>query len=175
MRSIDEIMGHLKENIIAKPTLYEVYIFGKNITEDAPLTVMRNCSSAAVPGINIAYTQDKRTGIGVTQNFPNAKVYNEITLTFYESESQAERKFFTEWLNQIYNTNTKRFGFYKDYTRAVVIKQLDRQNNVVHEVVLIDAFPANISALDKAYGMTDTLPQFSVNISFNEIEEHFPQ
>lgn len=174
MRSIDEIIAHLQRNMIAKPTLYEVYIFAPNAgNQDAPLDVTLNCSAVAVPGVNMSYTQDKRTGIGVVQNFPNTKSFNEVSLSFYESEKQNERKYFVDWMNMIYDTNTKRFGFYRDYTRTIVIKQFDRSNNVVHEARLFDCFPANISPLDKSYSMTDTLPQFGVSISFNEMQEIF--
>ncbi len=173
MRSVDQILAHLHKFKISKPTLYEVHIFGKNGGMDAPDYVSKNCCQVAVPGVNISYTQDKRHGVGVIQNFPTQKLFQEINMSFYESENQYERKFFSEWVNEIINPFTKRLGFFKEYSKTIVIRQFDRENFTVHEVIMYDCFPTNISPQEKAYGMNDSLPMFSVGISFNEMEEKF--
>lgn len=177
--SVSEIIAHINRNFIASPNRYEVSIFpgvmiGRPIQpDDIVRDVMFNCSAINVPGINIGFTPEKRQGIGMITNMPNAKAYSEINLTFYESEREIERKYFVDWIDSIYDKDTGRFNFYNDYVRIVQIDQFNKKGDLVYRCELIDCYPSNVGPLDRGYQAGDAAPQFSVSMQFYEMKETF--
>lgn len=171
--SVDEMVAHVVKNGIVKPSLYEVRIQGASLQPDASQEVMFNCSAVNVPGVNVGLFQDTRYGIGLRQMYPTAKNFTEINLTFYESESQLERKFFADWMELIYNRDTRKIAYKKDYAKLLSIIQYDRKGTKIYEAVLLDAFPSNMSPLDKAYNAGETVSQFNVNLQFTDMKERF--
>jgi len=176
---VNEIIAQLGRNALAKPYLYEVRIMGSSASNfttpvpDAPREVMFNCSGVNVPGVNIGFTQDRRFGIGTAFNIPTSKSFTELNLTMYETEHEMERRFFVEWMDLIYDKNTKRFGYYKDIVKNLSIIQYDKTGKKTYECVAIDCFPSNLSPLDKGYASGENVPQFNVNIQFHELKEVF--
>ena len=171
--NINSIISHINRNFFLKPWNYEVRIFGGGSVPDASPEVMFNCSAINVPGVNLGFTQNKRHGIGPYRNYPNNKSFTELNMTMYESEYERERQYFVEWMDKIYDKKTKRFNFYKEYTKTVNIIQYDKKGNKTYECNVIEAFPSNTSPLDKAYSAGDIVPQFNVNIQFFEVNEIF--
>lgn len=171
--SIDKLVSHINNNFPTKPWNYEVNIFGPGIVPDSSPSLMLQCSGANVPGVNLGIAQERRHTIGHLKALPSSKSYTEITLTMYESEREPEREYFTNWINLIYNTENKRFSFYKDIVKTIQIIQYDKKRNKTYECLLIDAFPSNISPLDRSYAAGDSLAQFTVNIQFFEMKETF--
>jgi hypothetical protein len=169
---VSEIVSHLNKNYITKASFYEVTIAGNSKVIDAPKDVMFNCSSVNIPGINLGTHYDVRHGIGIGTNYPNAKAFSDIEMTFYETEYAKERKYFSNWIDSIYNKDTHKFGFYKDYVKDITITQYNRQGKQCYQVKLIQAYPTNISQLSRGYAL-DGVPQFAVNFTFYNMKETF--
>lgn len=170
--NIHDIVASISKNFFAKPNRYEVRIMGAG-GEFANPDIMINCANVNVPGMNIGFGMNKPYGIGLNRPVPQSKSFTELTLTFYETEYERERLFFSNWMNEIYNEKTNRFGFYNNYVKNVTIIQYDTKGNITYECDCIDAFPSNVSPLDKAYGATDTIPTFNVNLQFHKIVERY--
>jgi hypothetical protein len=171
-RSMSDLMAQIVKNYPAKPYLYEVRIYGgNNPSTDSTPELMLNCSAVNVPGTNISFTQFKKYGIGSLQNVPTGRSYTELNMTFYETEHEKERKYFSEWQDRIYNKTNKRFGFYSDYVKTISISQFNKSGDKTFECKIFEAFPSNISPLDKSYASGETVPQFNVNMQYFEIEE----
>lgn len=171
--SINEILAHINKNYFAKPNYYTVQIFGGNVQIDAPEDVTFNCAAISVPGINLGVVPDKRSGIGLFTNYPNGKSFTEITATFYESEFESERKYFVEWVNKIFDPKTGRMEFYDQYNKTVIINQYNRKDQLVYRAKMLNAWPSNISALDRGYNMGDSPAQLTVGLQFFQLEEEF--
>lgn len=174
-KSIDRIVSHINRNYPAKPYNYEVRILGGNqgVVPDAPADVMFNCSSVTLPGGNMSITQNRRYTLGQPNQLPTGKFFTEVTLGFYESEYEKEKRYFSEWMNKIYDKNSKTFEFYRNFVKNIQVIQYDRQGKITYECLMIDCFPSNISPLDKSYGATDQVAQFNVGLQFYDMQEKF--
>lgn len=172
--SIDTFVSNVKADNLLSPARFQVFIMGDaNHTPSASQAIMINCASCQIPSLNINITQDKRVGIGSQQSFADGRELQPITLGFYESNSHKERQYFSGWNNKIYDIQTKRFGFFDDYKKTVIINVLDKQNNIVYQCQLLNAFPTHVSEMNKAYSSIDTYDMMNVSISYNEIQELF--
>ena len=139
---------------------------------DASVDVMMNCSAISIPGMNIGFTPEKRFGLGTTASYPNAKSFTELNLTFYESQYENERSYFSKWVDMIYNKSTRKWGYYNDYVKTVTISQFDRGNNLVYSVQLLEAWPSSLSPLSRGYAL-DTPSQFDIGFQFSDMKEVF--
>lgn len=171
--TISEMVSRLNTAMLTKQSFYEVTIGGPGTVPDAPIEVMFNCSNISVPGINLGEYYDVRHGIGLGVHYPNAKSFTELNMTFYETEYAAERTYFAKWINTIYNPDSKRFGFFKDYTKTVTITQFNRQGVRCHQTQMLQAWVSNISQLDRGYAI-DGVGQFNVNFMFSDLIELSP-
>lgn len=171
--NINDIISHINKNYFAKPNYYTVSILGGNIQKDAPVDVTFNCSNINIPGINLGFATDKRFGVGTFKNYPNGKAFTEITASFYESEFEAERKYFVEWMNKIFDPKTGKLEFYDQYTKTIIITQYNRKGQVVYEAKMLEAWPSNVSAMDRGYNLGDAPGLLNVAIQFFQLEEKF--
>lgn len=173
---IDTIVAHINKNFFARPQYYTVAISGsggpQSEVPDASTDVMFNCSAVSVPGLNIDHHPDKRYGIGTITNYPNGKTFTEINMTFYESEYEKERKYFTEWYDLIYNKQTRRFNFQQNYVKRIILNQFNRKNQLVYKAVMFECYPTSISQLDRGYAL-DAAAQFTVGFQLTDIQEVF--
>ena len=176
---VDKIIDHINRNYFARSSFYRVRIFDINkqtkgtngfTVEDA----LFNCSAISIPGVNIDFFQDKRHGLGTFTKFPNGKQFPELNMTFYESAQENERQYFINWMDQIYNRKSKRFGFYNDYVKTIMIELFTIQGYRVYTAKMLECFPTVVGQLDKAYA-ADGIPTFTVAIQFFDMEEEvFP-
>lgn len=171
--NINDIIAHINKNYFAKPNYYTLSILGGNSHIDAPVDITFNCNAISVPGINLGITGDKRHGVGIFTNYPNGKAFTEINATFYESEFEAERKYFVEWMNKIFDPNTGKIEFYDLYTKTVIITQYNRKGQAVYEAKMLQAWPSNISALDRGYTLGDSPALITIGLQFYKLEEKF--
>lgn len=172
IKSVDEIISQLNRFYPVKQNLYEVQILGGDPSTDASPEIMINCSNINIPGSNIQHTPNRRYALGPEYKTPVGRSYTELNMTFYESENEKEREYFINWQDKIYNKQTKRFSFYNDYIKNVIIRQYTRSGKKSYEARLTEAFPSNISPLDRGYA-NEGLAQFNVIFQFYEIEETF--
>lgn len=171
--SMNDIIAQIGKNYPLKAYLYQVRIYGgPSPVSDASPEIMINCSAVNVPGKNIQFQPLKKYGIGEMHQMPSGRSFTELNLTFYESEQEAERKYFSEWQDRIYNKETKRFGYYKDIVKTVSIIQYDKKRNKTYECKILEAYPSNVSPLDRGY-TNEGMAQFNVNMQFHQIEEVF--
>lgn len=139
---------------------------------DASPDVMMNCSALCIPGMNIAFTPEKRYGIGTPANYANQKSFTELNMTFYESQYENERAYFSQWVDMIYNKQSRRWGYYNDYVKTITISQFDRGNNLVYAIQLLEAYPVSMGPLSRGYSM-DGPATFDIGFSFMEMKEIF--
>lgn len=173
--SVNEIIAQINKNFLAKPHLYEVRIFARQPVNDASREVMFNCASITIPGKNVQMIQERRYGVGLNYNVVENKTFSEVIMGFYESEFEKERRYFSEWVDNIIDPVNYRVKYYKDYVRDIEIIQYNNKKEVVYTAMLRDCIPANIAPLDRGYDKSESVPIFNVNIQFHDVEETFFQ
>lgn len=71
-----------------------------------------------------------------------------ISFNFHVDKKFDVRKFFEEWMHLIVDPETFTVGYQESYVSTINIRQLDDQNNAIHEVQLLEAFPRNMNLMD---------------------------
>lgn len=170
--STSKIVDHVNRNWFARAQYYTVSILGGGKQPDSTEDVMLNCDALQIPGINLSVVSEKRFGIGLQSHYPNGKSYTEATLNFYESEFENERKYFTQWMDKIYNPITMKYEFFNNYAKTVLITQYNRKGAIVYTCALNQAWPTNIGQLDRGY-THDNIVTFPVSIQFYDMTETF--
>jgi hypothetical protein len=106
------------------------------------------CTAGQLPGKTIGLAQRQ---IGIENRaVSNGQTFTEVTLTFYLTNSYAIRKYFQYWMECIVSQSPGQpmvAGYYKNYVKDIVIKQLDQKGNTLYSVQLIDAFPTNLEMI----------------------------
>jgi hypothetical protein len=101
-----------------------------------------------MPGINIAVKPFKI--FGPTYQRPITSEYGGegLAVTFHIDRDMAIRKFFEDWMHAIVDPNDFTVGYQSDYITNIAIRQLDEQDNITHEIILLEAFPRNMNIMD---------------------------
>lgn len=112
---------------------------------DIPMLTYR-CENAQLPGRNLSTTNSKI--YGVTEEYPYASTFDDISLTFIVTEGMREKNIFDSWLNYINPMSTYNVKYKKDYAVPILINQYDMQNKLSMSVVLMDAYPKAVNQMD---------------------------
>lgn len=97
------------------------------------------CSQTELPGKTINTTDTKYNGD--TYKVGNSIMYGNQQFSFRVSADMYEKTIIDAWMNLIVNPATYEVGYYDDYTVPITINQLDTNDNIVHSVMLYDAYP----------------------------------
>ena len=103
--------------------LYQVEIYDHKVLANNKTLfdkLVFQCSAAIIPGTTIATTEkalDFRTRA-------KQRIYDDISLTFYCSESMDEYRYFDNWLNRVINKTSNRVGYHKEYIGTIKVKKL---------------------------------------------------
>ena len=101
-----------------------------------------------MPGINISVKPFKI--FGPTYQRPITSEYGGegLAVTFHVDSSMIIRKFFEDWMHVIVDPNDFTVGYQEEYITNIAIRQLDEQDNITHEIILLEAFPRNMNIMD---------------------------
>lgn len=166
--SITEITANMGRLGFSFPNRYRVII------PEGGEDLSFNCSSVSTAGQNIGFVDDRQYGIGLARMFPNGMSFTDINLTFYQSESQNERKFFIDWHAKIYDKARRRLNYPNTYLKTIEVRQYNRANLNNYSIKMIDCFPASISPLEFSYENENQIQRFTVSIQTFDVEEIFP-
>ena len=106
------------------------------------------CESASLPMLNINTKSHKIFGPAYQRPMTSDYGGEGMSFVFHVDRDMVVRKFFEEWMHLIVDPNTFGVSFQEDYITSVFIRQLDEQNNVTHDIELLEAFPKNMNLMD---------------------------
>jgi hypothetical protein len=166
--SLDGVRGELSKGV-ARSSHYELII--------GPESIKYRAISLTAPGRQITATP---SGVyGAVQEIGYAALYAPVSTTIYCSPDHSERKYFTEWQDEIVGTHRlssfadeSQFnaGYYDSYVKDVSIKQYDETGSKTHEIKLIEAYPRNVGELNYTY-QTNELLVFTVSFQYRYFNE----
>jgi len=167
--AIESIQSHAKS--FTRPTKYRVILSApdKMPNQDFSIDTSFSCSAAVLPGLSLS-TFDFRAGEPNLTKRPYDVIYEDVKLTFQISEKMKEHDFFEQWINFIYDNNTKTFRYPKDYYADISIIQLDNSLSELKWINLIDAYPTSISEVALSYDSTNTISTFEVGFAYRSWE-----
>jgi hypothetical protein len=166
----------------AKSSLFLVKIFPPSIFSTLtdkklanyiePLSLL--CEAAEMPGKAFATEAVKIYGPGY--NVPYLTTYQNISLTFINTNVHTERLFFDLWMNSIINpiTNNVRFpkGNNSGYLTSIEITQYSSDSSFereIYKVKLIDAFPTSIAPQQLAWS-DDAFQRMPISFLYQKYE-----
>lgn len=205
--NINDFSSNIKKFGTLKNNNYEVIIslpiILKNINvraiDASQIDIMRvlnfRTEKITLPGFNLELQPVNRYGIGPKQRFPTNVVFPEtISMTFLETEQNDVHRFFTIWMNSIFNFQYSGFNNipgggpnglylteYKDnYATDITIKiynghtsDIKIQPAPINEIVLKGAFPTQLSELSLDWSDTNTVMKINVTFTFSDIYSPF--
>jgi hypothetical protein len=172
---VSTVINQINTYYLAKPNLYTILIGGGGKVPDISSSIALNCSAVSIPGININTHTEHRRGIGQNITYPNQRSFTELMLTFYESDYEQEKAYFSNWINSIVDPNSGQLGWFSDYSKTVVISQYNRKQELTYQCMLGNAYPINLGGLDRGYSHDNQFSQFTVGLTFYQMQEVFYQ
>ena len=131
---------------IGLPTALSSQITGAAKTGTNDRDIMMMCKSVSLPGVNINTSPIRYTGESFEA--PYGKQYSPCSLVFFVDHDMLVRRFFDDWMNLIQDRKTRNLGWFDEFkSPELSIHILDKQENEVYNVVLIDAVPKSIGTL----------------------------
>lgn len=163
MIDLKDFITYVKTTGLPLGCFYLVQITGGNGRSNVAQNVSMLVESVNIPGINIM-TNEMRIFGEVTEMAYGIN-YNPASLTIYVGNDSATKVFFDDWMNEVFDRQTRTSGYYKDYTRDVIITILDRNETPIYSVKLVEAFPKTMS--DITLGATDKdVIKLNVSLAF---------
>lgn len=170
--SIDRFMSQFK-NGFAKANLFEVTIYAMGIAHGNPANnqvgLKFACHSAQIPGLTLA-TTDKDIGF---RSVAYRKIYDDINLSFYCSETMNELEFFQDWMKAISPSDSNRVKYYSEYVADIDITQFNRNGEPTLQTKLIEAYPKKIDATALDYSTSNALMSINVSLTYRHYTQHW--
>mgnify|MGYP003966515061 CR=1 FL=1 len=158
--------------------LYQVEVYDNNQLSIGNRTLFDKlvfqCSAAIIPGTTIATTEkalDFRTRA-------KQRIYDDISLTFYCSESMDEYRYFDNWLNRVINKTSNRVGYHKEYIGTIKVKKLgkanknenfpdlDVENQTLMTTIIEEAYPKKVDPISLDYNPSGAVTTFGVTFGY---------
>lgn len=137
-------------------------------------------NSVSIPGVNLDTQNVSRYGVGPQQKFPTNVIFNDIDITFLDTEKNNLWRHFADWMNRIFDytgTIPARTGgsapsykveYKKYYETRIEIFVYDNSENISNVVILKEAFPTSLSDVSLSWSENNKLYEFTVKFAFSE-------
>ena len=130
-----------------------------------PRDISLLCENVTLPGRQITtidYIAEKQT-VKIPYSFLN----EDVTCSFLLTNDYYMKTMFDNWLEQVFNTETYRAKFKKDFTSDVVIQQLNEKNIPVYGVRLENAFPTTVAGITLDNNSESAVQKINVTFSYD--------
>lgn len=122
------------------------------------------CEKAPIPGKSLS-TIEKRYNSDY-QKMPYGVTYDDEEMVFYSSGDMAEKRLLDEWMNLIVNPRTHEASYMRDYSTNITIHQLDRNDRPVYTVILQEAYPILVNAMEMDNASMNEFHRINVTFAF---------
>lgn len=125
------------------------------------------CESVSIPGKQIT-TVDYDNGTRRPLKIPTGVIDDDVAITFNLTNNYFVKRAFDAWLNQIIGQQYL-LNYIDQYVRDVKISQLDEEDNEIYVVVLKNAYPFQVGAIELANASVDTISTVTVTFACDEV------
>lgn len=143
-----------------------VKIFTGNGTADFTRGLDIMCSQTALPGKMINVSETKYNGDTLKAGY--SIMYGQQQFTFKVSRDMYEKNIIDSWMNLVVDPNTHEIGYHSSYATNIVIHQLNNRDQVVHSVMLEDAWPVNVNELVLSNLETNNTHELMVQFAYRK-------
>ena len=123
--------------------------------------------SLTLPGKNIRTVTNENV-YGPTHEMAQGLTYAEsVDMKFYLSAEHRERQYMLNWMDFIYKPDTYNLEYYNNYKRDISIYQLNKRDEKITGIKLIDCYPKTISPIE--YGQENgEVATIDIGFAFKE-------
>lgn len=154
---LSEFIAHVKNVGLPTATHFFVYIPGFGQYE------LAMCDSTSLPGIQIMSSEVRM--FGELHTLPHAPLYQTHQLSFIADNKMTIRDSLEKWSNEVFNRETRKFGYYDQYTKDVTIYLTDKAGKVIYAVKLREAWLQQIGDTQLDYG-NESLVRIPVTLAY---------
>lgn len=136
---------------------------GGDVPATRGLQVM--CAATELAGMNVT-TADVRTSSSF--KVVTGTSHDDINFEFLMSGDMKEKKTLDIWRNVMRDQNTRKVGYYDDYTVDIQIDVLNTYDQVTYSMTLQGAFPVLFNAMSLDKRRTSGMLAYSLNFSYRK-------
>ena len=174
---IDKFLADINQSGVARTNKFEVKLNPPaSMNQLVAQSLVLRCESVGMPGLNLSTSPDSNI-YGPTRDVVEGVTYaDEITMSFILDRGFNIRKFFTEWMELAYDTESWNLKYYEEYASGTAdIYQLDDNHSPAYGVKLWECYPKNFGPIEYSSGSSNEIARMSVNFNFRhwtDISKH---
>lgn len=162
-RPLNEFITAIKKSSLARQNRFTVSIahpVGSDSSTNSLVELF--CEQAVLPSLSFS-SQPTRT-YGEQREVVYDRNFEAVTLTFLVDRQMMVKDYFDKWTNNIIDPTTRLLGFYNNYIRNITILIQDTKDNDTYEVILYEAYPKTVGAVQLDYNSKDVM---KLQVTFN--------
>lgn len=128
---------------LAKNNLFSVTLprIPNTLTQSGELNLL--CKNVSLPSRQLNTLE--RNINGYRSKVANGSLTDDISMTFYITNSMAVKEYFEEWMKVAYDPDTRRVGYFNDYAKRIEIRTL--------------TLPKIDTSIEAGFGVPDSIRQ----------------
>lgn len=166
--NLERFLSIAKSDSFARTNRFEVFIIPplalQNEYKNDGVSIM--VEQASFPLLNIA-TKGMKI-FGPTYQRPVTSEYGGegTSITFHVDRDMFIKRFFEDWMHLIVNPYDFTVGYQEEYISTITIRQLDEEDEITHEVELLEAFPRNMNILELNNAATNQTHRLNILFAY---------
>lgn len=171
-QKLNTFIAKLKQNGLLTASHFYVIIPGFAVAERGDSQdLLLFCDGASMPGIQIMTTEIRT--FGELSTMPHAPLYNPLNLTFLCDSTMNVKVAIEHWLNQVFDTKTRKFNYYENYTKDIEIHLVDKSGKDVHKLTVREAYPISMGEIQLDYSSANNLIKIPVTLVYKWWESEY--
>lgn len=151
--SLNNFIAEIKRGGLARQNRFSVSIGSRDTSNGRIVELF--CEQASLPSLSYS-SQGVRT-YGETRETIYDRNFEAMTLTFLVDKNMEVKTYFDKWMDSIINPDTRNPAYYDTYVRDIVIKVQDVKDHDTYQVVLYEAYPKTVAAVNLDYNSKDIM------------------
>ena len=135
---------------------------------------MRNlsirCDTVTMPGRNLRTVMNGNI-YGPPHEMVQGYTFGEVSASFYLSTDMNELRLFHAWQDSMVDGDTFDLSYYKETVGTVKIFSLDKQEQRVYGLELMEAFPKTIEPISLGYASPNTINKVGISFQYRRWKE----
>ena len=166
--NLERFLSIAKSDSFARTNRFEVFIIPpaalQNDYKNDGVSIM--VEQASFPLLNIA-TKGMKI-FGPTYQRPITSEYGGegTSILFHVDRDMYIKRFFEDWMHLIVNPYDFTVGYQDEYISTITIRQLNEEDEVTHEVELLEAFPRNMNILELNNAATNQTHRLNILFAY---------
>lgn len=157
VKTLNDFISNIKKEGLARQNRFTVTIAGQN----NPL-VHLFCEQAILPSLSLA-SAPVRTW-GESREAVYDRNFESATFSFLVDTNMEVKKYFDQWMDDIIDPTTRIVSYYDTYVQDIYVQVQDTKDNDTYQVILYDAYPKTIGAINLDNNSKDTM---KIQVTFN--------